>query len=233
MTDDAKSNIVASLVVRATDEEVKYVLRLYDPNTGTTALKKKLNVAEKNKLVKTMTYLGVPGQTAYNKTTVVHNLICRVQNLFPDTCTVCQEEYTIDKDDESILECAMCGQNAHTPCILKLLGLDPTHNLTPEEARVKINPFGIPGLHFFCKECSDSTVPSLEHGKLNRPRRALASVQDDGTDLDPSQQPSQQPRESSVDEEQTVLKEPPVPPPTHNSPRQNHIHPIPRPPIEI
>ena len=65
-----------------------FVLRLYDPNTGTRTLKKKLNTAEKNKLVITMTYLGVPGQTTYNKAAVIHNLICRVKNLFPDTCTV-------------------------------------------------------------------------------------------------------------------------------------------------
>ena len=218
MNDDEKSTIIASLIVRAEDDEVKDVLRLYEINTTTTALKQKLASAKKGELVKTMNFLGVPEQANYNKPTVVYNLICRIQNLFPDICTVCKDSYTVDVEEISILECALCGQSAHSPCIKALLGIDPTQSLTAKEVANKINPFNIPDLHFFCKECSASTIPSLEPGKLNRPRRALASVQDDGTDLglDLSQQPPQQPRESSVDEEQTVLKEPPVgpPPPT-------------------
>ena len=127
-----------------------------------------------------MDFLGIPNQSTYRKPTVVHNLICRIQNLFPDTCSLCDESYTVDVDDIPILECALCGQSAHTPCIRALLGLDTDTLITMDDVLKTINPFGIPGLHFFCQECGVSTVPSPESGKLNRPRaRTLTNTHDE------------------------------------------------------
>ena len=117
MNDDEKSTIIASLIVRAEDDEVKDVLRLYEINTTTTALKQKLASAKKGELVKTMNFLGVPEQANYNKPTVVYNLICRIQNLFPDICTVCKDSYTVDVEGKlnsrMRLVWSKCAQSVH------------------------------------------------------------------------------------------------------------------------
>ena len=55
--DDEKASILAALVSKSQDEDVKNVLRLYDLAQPTSVLKKKLASADKGKLLKTATYL--------------------------------------------------------------------------------------------------------------------------------------------------------------------------------
>ena len=123
MSDDEKLSVLASLIVRTDDDEIKNVLRLYDFEITATALKRKLATADKNRLVKASNYIGVMGQTKSTKPIVIHNLICRMNNLFPNVCETCKDTYTIDKDDTSLLDCALCGQSAHSSCVTKTLGI--------------------------------------------------------------------------------------------------------------
>ena len=128
--DAEKENILASLVINTDDDAIKSVLRIYDVGMTTKDLKKKLSVPEKEKLVKTMDFLGVPDQESYTKPAVVHKLICRIQNLFPDKCAICNTLYAIQLGETPLLECASCGQGAHTDCITKCLGITTEELLT-------------------------------------------------------------------------------------------------------
>ena len=116
-----KEAILAYLAVKAEDEDVKQTLRLYDPNLTLKELRRKLSAHDKEKLIKTMTFMGISDQELYTKPTVVHNLICRIQNLFLVFCPLCQCSNTVNVDDIPILECALCKQSAHTQCVLNLL----------------------------------------------------------------------------------------------------------------
>ena len=91
MSDDEKLSVLASLIVRTDDDEIKNVLRLYDFEITATALKRKLATADKNRLVKASNYIGVMGQTKSTKPIVIHNLICRMNNLFPNVCETCKD----------------------------------------------------------------------------------------------------------------------------------------------
>ena len=157
---DEKASVLAGLISKSEDEDVKNVLRLYDIAQPTSVLKKKLASADKGKLLKTAAYLKIDDQAALNKPTVIHNLICRIQNLFPDMCPLCNDWYTIGIEDLPLLECSLCGQYAHTPCLKKKLNLDESKIVTPEEVLKMINPYSIPGFHYLCPECSESTIPS-------------------------------------------------------------------------
>ena len=81
---DENATILASLITKAPDDEVKNVLRLYDVSQPTRNIKKKLATADKGKLTKTIQYLGISDQATSTKPIIIHNLICRIQNLFPD-----------------------------------------------------------------------------------------------------------------------------------------------------
>ena len=115
-------DVLAHLSMEAPSSEIRDCIRLYDQQRdyGTN---KKLSAVPVGILVETMTYLGVPGQDLYVKPTIVHNLICHIQNLFPETCPICLESYCIGKDKLGLLPCSICGQACHTPCVLRLFGI--------------------------------------------------------------------------------------------------------------
>ena len=55
--------------------------------------------------------------TKNTKSLLINKLICRIQNLFPDKCRYCDKSYCISVSDEPLLECSICGQGCHDPCV--------------------------------------------------------------------------------------------------------------------
>ena len=163
-------DIIAALSAEAPSDEIRNCIRMFDPNKTTTEIKKALNKASADSLVATMTYLGVPGQEAYVKPAVINSLICRIENLLPDHCPVCSDTYVISKDEMSLLNCSICGQAAHTQCLLDLLEIpqDKRDTLGPDDITKRINPHSVPGIIYICLECQKSTVPSEEDGKKRK-----------------------------------------------------------------
>ena len=51
-----------------------------------------------------------------------------------------------------------------------VFGVLPTEqdNFGPEEAKTKINPLGVPGLHYLCGACESDIIPDKEAGLLKR-----------------------------------------------------------------
>ena len=145
-------------------------LRLYDARLDTRALVKQLSRASKNSLVESLSYLGHDGMNDYTKEACITALICRVQNLFPDQCSFCREQYCIRLTDNPLLSCQICGQGAHDPCVLDHLQRQSGEHqsVMPSDVWNRINPTNLPGLHYLCEACQKSTIPSEEAGKLKR-----------------------------------------------------------------
>ena len=163
-------DVLTRLSAEAPSPEIRDCIRLYDQERDYTSNKKKLGAMSVATLVATMAYLGVPGQDIYTKPTVIHNLICRIQNLLPETCPICSESYCVKKDELELLPCAICGQACHTPCLLGLLEIPEGERSSfgPDEAKKKINPYNLPGIFYICNICEDSHIPSEEAGKRKK-----------------------------------------------------------------
>ena len=67
--------------------------------------------------------MAITGQDQYNKMTCTNSLICRIQNLLPDTCNLCENEYCVKRDEISLIICEICGQGSHNVCVLAKLGI--------------------------------------------------------------------------------------------------------------
>ena len=160
-----QEEILAELSALAPNNEVRDCIRLYKVGNSTKALKAEFNKCTKETLVDTLSYLQVNNQELYTKPTCVNNLVCRIQNLFPDTCDICREQYQIGRAEVPLLECEICGQGSHNKCILDLLKAE---DLTPAEAMATINPHNIPGFRYLCGPCREMTIPEKEAGMLRR-----------------------------------------------------------------
>ena len=167
MTEDSKRSVLAALCAGAPTSEIRDCLRCYDTSKSTVQIERKIQGISVPNLVSTMTYLGVPGQDCYVKTAIIRNLVCRIENLLPDTCFICENEYTIAKDEVPLLKCAICGQGIHSPCLLQMLEVTPEHqdSFGPDEVLKKINPCNLPGFFYICHCCEKEKIPSDEDGK--------------------------------------------------------------------
>ena len=129
-------------------------------------------------LVKTAKYLNI--NSDMNKPPLIHNIICKIQNLLPDTCIICQEVYCSKLEDTPFMACHVCGQEVHRPCFMKLLGMNEA-TVCPE-----INPHNLPGLHYLCPECEKSIIPP--DASLHAPKKeADIQTQNDSNSSDDNQ----------------------------------------------
>ena len=127
----------------------------------TEQLTKAFKKIDKATHVKTSDYLNIADQSAYTKDAVVLNLICRIQNLLPDACNICDEMYCTPVDEIPLLKCSICGQGAHIPCILRLLRVngEEKNNFTQDDVKHMVNASEIPGVHYLCKACEKKSYP--------------------------------------------------------------------------
>ena len=188
-------DIIAGLCAEATESEVRDCLKLYNPKNSNAKHKAELNKCNKPLLVKTLEFLAVTEQDQYNKPTCINSLICRIQNLLPDTCNICDSEYCVKRDEISLLSCEICGQGSHNVCVFEKLGIPTSEQVDFDQNKImdKLNPTGFPGLHYLCGACENSSIPDQNAGLLNR--RAT-----DGTDQVEESSSSTQPSEESQPE---------------------------------
>ena len=108
----------------------------------------------------------------YNVEGLAYQLIYRIENLLPEQCKHCKEEYCNRIGDVPLLSCHVCGQGAHTPCVFDLLTIAPEKraSLTPEEAYAKINPLMLPELLYLCTHCAEEYLPDKSEGLKKRVR---------------------------------------------------------------
>ena len=170
-----EDSILADLCARAPSDEARNSLRHYDPRLEHQALEKQINKLTKDQLLTGLKYLGKEDMEGYTKPTCITAFICRIQNLFPDECNLCKEQYCIRLSDTPLLSCAKCGQGTHNSCILKLLNIPKTDwdSVTEADAWNQINPTKFPGLTYLCKPCTEAIIPSEEDGKKKKKTKSV------------------------------------------------------------
>lgn len=184
--ENAKATIIAELAVNAPTDAVRNCIRIYDCKETLRNIEKKMNSISKPTIVETLKYLQCPNMDKYIKERCIHELVCRIQNLLPDECKICNSKYTVKLDETPILVCVICGQGCHNDCILPLLNLtnDEYTNMTQEDIQKTINPLEIPGFFYICPPCQIETVPSKETGlskkagKSKKAKNVTISVQE-------------------------------------------------------
>ena len=219
---EIQREILSDLCADAPDTTVRDTLRLYDPQLDTKALVKQINLTSKQNIVACLIYLGQPAMTDYKKDTCVNTLICRIQNLFPDDCVFCKEEYCIKLTDTSLLSCKICGQGAHSPCILNHIQLQAAETLTAEDIWRKINPTDLPGLHYLCPACEKATIPYEEDGKLKKPKPSIREENDGSHDDVNGEDITQNDGDPTFDEEEATSVTQEEIQSTHTKKRNNH-----------
>ena len=60
-----------------------------------------------------------------------------------------------------MLACAICGQEAHLPCLLQKLDLEVTDRPSFKDIDQMINPFGLKNLQYICAPCCETTIPGF------------------------------------------------------------------------
>lgn len=164
--ENAKINVIAGLATNAPTNEVRDCIRVYNCKETLRNIEKKMRTISKPTLVETLEYLKCPNMGKYIKDRCIHELVCRIQNLLPDECKLCNDKYTVKLDEKPVLACVMCGQGCHNKCILPLLALtDEEYNdMSNEDIEKLINPLELPGFFYICSPCQIETVPSKETG---------------------------------------------------------------------
>ena len=157
----SQQDIIDELCIKSTNDLIRNVLRAYPLNKTLTHQKREIKKIKNDDLILTLEFLKVTNQGGCNKTELVHNLIVRIQNLLPDTCGLCKQEYNTGLDDTPLLSCEVCGQGSHNPCINTLLGIEESEesSLDPQKVRKMIIPLELPGVHYLCMTCSGDIVP--------------------------------------------------------------------------
>ena len=149
----AQLDILGELCNKSPDEQVRNVLRAYPHGVALSIQKAAINKFKKDELIATLQFLRIPDQEVYNKPQLVHNVIVRIQNLFPDTCGLCKEEYCIRLEDDPLLSCEVCGQGSHDSCIKNILGESENSSLDSTTVRKMIIPLDLAGIHYLCMSC--------------------------------------------------------------------------------
>ena len=171
--------VIAELCAKAISLEIRDCIPMYGPSKRSNQIKTALNTCLKETLVETLTFLGCPGQEKYVKPSCVHNRLCRIQNLLPDTCQICQKEFCIKIEDTPCLACRKCGQEVHKSCFLNLLQIT-------EETTININPFNLPGIHYLCRPCEEIVIPAeglcskKTHSGVQEPKIVIVNHPVDG-----------------------------------------------------
>ena len=143
----------------------------------------------------------------YKADILPHELLCRVQNLFPDLCHLCKQEYCVALSDDPIIHCASCGQGCHDQCVLQLLGITRDDLNDENENGLKLlNPHASIGLVYLCEPCQRTVLPHKEKIKTKGTETASKNGQrGSGNAANQSQSPTPS---SQVDPQSTGVTQP-------------------------
>ena len=153
-------------------------------------------------IIKTLDFLALTGQDQFIKPACINSLICRIQNLLPDKCNLCESEYCVKRDEISLLNCEICGQGSHNACILNLCGVktEDQEAFDSKKAVEKLNPTGFSGLHYLCGACEANTIPDKEAGLLKRNSSVVTETERENGD---TQQALSERLQERISEEET------------------------------
>lgn len=153
------SDALGDLLVKATDADIKNVIRAYDQNkTANENVKVLVSTFQRSPLLETCGFLKTlgtdyPAQTSSlnlksrNKEEYARDIVTFIEYLKPTLCLTCNENYvpTLDDYNNEKCRCYNCSRPCHSNCY-KDNGIDPEK-----------------GVFFVCSEClSVKTAVNLE-----------------------------------------------------------------------
>ena len=173
-TDD----LIAELCLNAPNDRIKFCIRNYQYGRSLTQLERDFDREKREVLCETANYLQVPNYESKTKKSLAHLVICRIQNLLPDDCALCNKRYRISNTEKAILECAVCGQGVHKVCWLQLASVMPDNEIPDMNAdnfKTIYNPLQLPGIFYICDACKPTVIPNEEDGNLKRTKGKKAA----------------------------------------------------------
>ena len=179
--------LTAELCINCEDSEVKQVIQKYQYGHSIGDIESKMkkgvcsNLPHLTKTLKFLNNSAIKDSIPKKKDDIVHDIVCRMQNLLPDDCAFCKTRYKLEFMEKPILQCSKCGQSAHKACIIKLIQekthqpIDTESDISQEEVLSIINPLSFPGLYYLCKACEvehiatnvNTTLATEDPGDLN------------------------------------------------------------------
>ena len=203
--------IVASLCAAAPSDAIRNCLHKYVPTKHGFQIEAAFKQEKKQTLVATLAYLRVPDMNQYKADCLPHELLCRVQNLFPDSCHLCQQEYCVALQDNPIASCANCGQGCHNACVLQLLGISEDDlNEANEFGLSVLNPYAKVGLVYLCGACQKDVLPQKERLKTKNAANVTHNsnvnpqTDHDGSEVEESLQENSATTEVSAQQNDTI-----------------------------
>jgi len=163
--------LIAELCIRCDDDELKTALKKYLYGHNTLDIEKKLKSGASSKvgaLSKLLTFLNntaITDEVAEKKDDIAQPIVCRIQNLLPDDCPFYNKRFKLEFDEKPFLPCAKCGQSSHKSCIIELIRSKVNYDIseakiTSDEVMNLLNPLSFPGIHYLCKACEISAIPT-------------------------------------------------------------------------
>ena len=167
------TKVLAGLIVEAPIPEVRDCLRQYSENKSYKKQSIAFNVYGKQVIIQTLIFLGATDKNwdDHIKSACIHELIYRIQGLLPEVCAICNDTYTIHKDDSPLLACSICKQEVHRECYTPLLNGNQ-------------NIADLPGFHYFCPSCEKDLIPEKDTGLKKGKKKESASTNISIGDLD-------------------------------------------------
>ena len=191
--------VLSSFCVDAPTVEVRDCIRQYSASKTYKQQTSTFNTYSKNVLTATLEFLGVDKNwDQLKKSACVHELIYRIQNLLPETCAICNDTYTIKKDDSPVLSCSICKHEVHRECYLPLLN-SAVNNVS-----------NVPGFHYLCPSCEEDLIPDEMLGLKKSVKLSVDNVGDmhDLTN-DPKNKTVDIPANKQIDKQSGKLSENP------------------------
>ena len=167
MSDKASDeDILKILCAEAPTPEIRNCLRKFEIKKSPKLQEASLNTVSKQEIINTLKYLGLASREwdDYKKPTCVRELVCRIRNLFPGSCDLCNKIYCVSKDDTVLLSCEVCRKGLHNLCIQQLLAEEYEEGMSEEDVKKILNPFNLPSFHVLCQACTESKIPKPEDG---------------------------------------------------------------------
>ena len=150
-------DLIAELCLGAPNEAVKFCLRNYQYNRSLTQIEKDFDKEKKEVLRDTAKYLKIENYELKTKAPLATLIICRIQNLLPENCTICKDRYRTNISETPLLECSICGQGVHRKCWTELAramaSSDDTSDLNAVSFQALYNPLKLPGMYYICEVC--------------------------------------------------------------------------------
>ena len=152
------TKVLARFCVDAPSVEIRDCIRQYSESKTYKQQTTSFNAYSKNVIVETLSFLGATHKNwnDHKKSACVHELIYKIQSLLPETCGICKDSYTIQKNDDQLLSCSVCKQEVHRACYTPLLKTG--------ENSFSVAILKIPGMHYLCPTCEYELIPDENIG---------------------------------------------------------------------